>query len=185
MAIPVSSIKEGCCDNDLRSYNTFKGDNLDSGPTCDIVIECSDKYILVEEKSVLFGFFHLCLKELRLDIDKNYKYNKNGTQYLKISEIISVIQGLSIEVKERILDENIENLLSTYSKKINNMTHILATQRDSNKTHNMQIFYLYCKSGKPIDRIMSTYLSRYRKKIFIECNDLKSYLQNKPECKNV
>ena len=68
---------------------------------------------------------------------------------------------------------------------INNMTHILATQRDSNKTHNMQIFYLYCKSGKPIDRIMSTYLSRYRKNIFIECNDLKSYLQNKPECENV
>ena len=188
MAIPVSNIKEGCCNNDLSSYNIIDGDSLDSvGSTCDMIIECSDKYILVEEKSLLFGFFDLCFKEKKLNhLDlESYKFYKNGTQYLKISEIISVIQSLNTDVKKRILAENIADLLSTSSKKVSNTTHILATQKNSNKTHDMTIFYLYCSSGKPIDRIMSTYLSRYRKNIFIECNDLKSYLQNKPDCENV
>lgn len=184
MAIPVSKIQEGCCDNDLSSYNIIDGDSLDSvGSTCDKIIECSDKYILVEEKSLLFGFFHLCLKELNIDLE-SYKFYDNGTQHLKISEIITAIQSLNRDIKERILAENITNLLYTSLKKVSNTTHILSTQRDSNKTHNMQIFYLYCKSGKPIDRIMNNYLSKNRKNIFIECNDLKSYLQNKSDCEN-
>lgn len=187
MAIPVNNIQQGCCNNDLSSYNIIDGDSLDSaGSTCDMIIECSDKYILVEEKSLLFGFFDLCFKEKKLNhLDlESYKFDNNGTQYLKISEIISVIQkNLNIDVKERILAENVADLLSTSLKKVSNTTYILSKQRND-KTKNMPIFYLYCNSGTPIDRLMSVWFSRYKKNknVFIECNDLKSFLELKADC---
>ena len=179
MAIPIGKIQEGCCDNDLSNFSIIDGDALDTvGSTCDKVIECSDKYILVEEKSLLFGFFNLCFNELGVDLE-TYKYDNNGITYLKITDVISLIQSLNTDVKERLLAENSTLLLSSSLKKVSNTTHILATQLDSTKTANMPIFYLYCNSGKPIDIIMSTWLSRNRKNVFIECNDLKNYLHQK------
>ena len=176
MAIPIAKIQEGCCDSDLSQFTIINGDSLDPVcPTCDKIIECSDKYILVEEKSLLFGFFNRCFNELDRDLE-TYKYKDNGTTYLKISEVIALIQSLNINVKEKILAENIAHLMATSLKKVSNTTHILATQFDSSKTGNMPIFYLYCNSGKPIDAIMSTWLSRDRKSVFIECKDFKKYL---------
>ncbi|MCD6432860.1 MAG: hypothetical protein J7L21_02355, partial [Sulfurimonas sp.] len=100
--------------------------------------------------------------------------------HLRISDIISLIQSLNTDIKKRLLSENITSLLSSSLKKASNTTHILATQLNSAKTADMPIFYLYCNSGKPIDRIMSSWLSRNRKNVFIECSDLKTYLQQKP-----
>lgn len=180
MAIPISIIQEGCCDTDLNQFTIIDGDALDSvGSTCDKIIECSDKYILVEEKSLLFGFLNACCLEMGEDLE-NYKYDNNGIIHLKISDVISSIQSLNTNIKEKLLAENITSLLSSSLKKVSNTTHILATKLDSSKTANMPIFYLYCNSGKPIDLIMSTWLSRNRRNVFIECSDLKSYLQHKP-----
>lgn len=179
MAIPIAKIQEACCDNDLNDFSIIDGDSLDSvGFTCDKIIECSDKYILVEEKSLLFGFFNLCCIELDIDLE-DYKYENTGVIYLKISDVISSISSLNTDIKERLLAENVASLLSTSLSKVSNTTHLLATQFNSNKTANMPIFYLYCNSGEPIDLIMSTWLSRNRKNIFIECNDLKNYLYHK------
>jgi hypothetical protein len=179
VAIPIAKIQEKCCDNDLSQFTIIDGDALDNiGSTCDKIIECTDKYILVEEKSLLFGFFNLCFNELNMDLE-TYKYNNNSIVYLKISDVIASIQTLSIDVKERILAENIASLLSSSLRKVSNTTNILATKLDSKKTENMPIFYLYCNSGRPIDLLMSTWLSRNRKNIFIECTDLKTYLQQK------
>jgi len=179
VAIPIAKIQEGCCNSDLSQFTIIEGDALDSaGSTCDKIIVCSDKYILVEEKSLLFGFFNLCFKELNIDLE-TYKYSNSGIIYLKITDVILQIQSLNINIKERILAENIASLLSTSLKKVSNTTHLLATQCDSTKTANMPIFYLYCNSGKPIDMIMSTWLSRDRKNVFIECTDLKKILQQK------
>ena len=179
MGIPLKSIKEGCCDNSLVNFTIIDGDELDFiGSTCDKIIECDDTYILVEEKSLLFGFFNACFKEISLDIEE-YKYENNDIIYLNIDDVIEKINDIDIEVKKRLLSENITNLLSSSLKKVSNTTHLLATQFENTKTANMPIFYLYCNSGKPIDTLMALWLSRYKKNIFIECNDLKNYLQNK------
>ncbi|MEA2099037.1 MAG: hypothetical protein U9P72_02805 [Campylobacterota bacterium] len=177
MGIPVDTIKEGCCDNDLSNFIIIDGDDLDIiGSTCDKIIKCNDKYILVEEKSLLFGFFNECFNEMNIDIEE-YKYLENDIVHLKIDDVIEKINGMDTEVKKRLLSENITNLLSSSLKKVSNTTHILATKFDNTKTANMPIFYLYCNSGKPIDGIMSRWLSRYKKDIFIECNALKDDLQ--------
>lgn len=180
MAIPISNIQEGCCDIAFNSFTVHDGDSLDSvGSTCDKIIECRDTYILVEEKSLLFSFFDKCCKELDKDLE-TYKYMEEGVTYLEIDEVMTLIHTLSEDVKKRILAENLATLLMTSAKKASNTTQILCTNPDFNseKTKNMPIFYLYCKSKKPIDRIMSNWLSRDRKNIFIECSALRSKLED-------
>jgi len=74
VAIPIGSIKEDCCDSTLASFSIIEMDKLDSvGSTCDKVIECKDKYYLVEEKSITLSFLDNCCREINKDFD-SYKY---------------------------------------------------------------------------------------------------------------
>jgi len=180
VAIPIKSIKEKCCDSYLSTFSIIEMDELDNiGSTCDKVIECRDKYYLVEEKSIILSFLHNCCKEINKDFD-SYKYQDNSTIYLKIDEVIELIQPMNIEVKRRILSDTIVNMTNTSAKKASNTTDILNKRFNSNKTGNMPTFYLYCNSGKPIDVIINRLLGFYKKTIFIECQKLKEKLEE--EC---
>ena len=176
MAIPIKNIKEGCCDANLASYSIIDMDALDNiGSTCDKVIECRDKYYLVEEKSISLSFLDNCCRELGIRLDE-YKYMDGDIQYLKISEIIGLIQPMHIEVKRRILSDTIVNMINTSAKKASNTTDILNKRFNNQKTSNMPTFYLYCNSGKPIDMIIHRLLKNYKKTTFIECLKLKEKL---------
>ncbi|RUM70955.1 MAG: hypothetical protein DSZ07_01515 [Sulfurovum sp.] len=180
MAIPIKSIKEKCCDSHLNAYSIIDMDSLDNvGSTCDKVIECRDKYYLVEEKSITLSFLDNCCRELNLKLD-DYKYMNEGIQYFKISEVIGLIQPLHVEVKKRILSDTIVNMINTSAKKASNTTDILNKQFNNQKTSNMPIFYLYCNSRTPIDAMINRLLGFYKKTIFIECRKLKEKLEE--EC---
>jgi len=180
VAIPIRSIKEKCCDSTLDSFSVIEMDALDNdGSTCDKVIECQDKYYLVEEKSITLSFLHNCCKEINEDFD-SYKYEDNNITYLKIDEVIILVQAINIEVKRRILSDTIVNMTNTSAKKASNTTDILNKQFDSSKTANMSAFYLYCNSGHPIDDLINRLLLLYKKTIFIECLKLKEKLEQ--EC---
>jgi len=182
VAIPVRNIQENCCDFDLSSFTVIDGDDLDRvGSTCDKIIECSDKYILVEEKSILFAFLNNCCTENSINLDTSYKYTDGEIEYLKITDVITnVVHPMNEEVKKRILSETITDLISTSGKKASNTTTLLATSFDVTKTKDMQVYYLYCNSGKPIDLIIQVYLDRFKKLKFIECQVLKQILEQ--EC---
>ena len=180
MAIPIGNIKEKCCDSNLTSFSIIEMDSLDDvGSTCDKVIECKEKYYLVEEKSITLSFLHNCCIEINENFD-SYKYEDNDIIYLKITEIIQLIQPMNIEVKRRILSDTIVNMTNTSAKKASNTTDILNKRFNNTKTSNMSIFYLYCNSGKPIDMIIHRLLAKYKKTTFIECLKLKEKLQE--EC---
>jgi len=180
VAIPIGSIKEKCCDSTLASFSVIEMDELDNvGSTCDKVIECADKYYLVEEKSITLSFLDNCCREINKDFD-SYKYKDNEIIYLKIDELISLVQAMDIEVKRRILSDTIVNMTNTSAKKASNTTDILNKKFDSSKTSNMSAFYLYCNSGTPIDMIIHTLLSKYKNTIFLECLKLKEKLEQ--EC---
>jgi len=178
VGIPLVKIKEGCCDSDLSQFTIIDGDELDYvGSTCDKIIECSDKYILVEEKSIIFAFLNNCCKENKIDLDANYKFTTDDIKHINVTKIIDeVIRDMDINIKKRILSDTIVDMISSSAKKASNTTDLLNKRFDATKTADMTIFYLYCNSGKPIDRIMSNWLSRYKTEIFIECNALKNYL---------
>jgi len=180
VAIPIRNIKEGCCDAELASYSMIDMDCLDDiGSTCDKVIECKDRYYLVEEKSLTLSFLDNCCRELNLKLD-DYKYINGDIQYFKMSEVIGLIQSLHVEVKRRVLSDTIVNMTNTSAKKASNTTDILNKQFDNQKTSNMPTFYLYCNSGKPIDMIIHRLLQNYKKTTFIECLKLKEKLEQ--EC---
>ncbi len=87
---------------------------------------------------------------------------------------------MHIEVKRRILSDTIVNMINTSAKKATNTTDILNKRFDSSKTSNMPTFYLYCNSGRTIDRIIHRVLLSYKKTMFIECLKLKEKLEQ--EC---
>ena len=181
MGIPIRNIKEKCCDSDLSAFRIIEMDELDDvGSTCDKVIECHDKYYLVEEKSILLSFFTNCCKELNIDFDVEYKYDEEGIKYLNMDGLFELTQSMDTEVKRRILSDNMVNLINTSAKKASNTTDILNKQFDNTKTSNMPIFYLYCKSGHEVDGVLYTLLSLYKKTLFIECQTLKEKLEE--EC---
>ncbi len=180
MDILVDSIKENCCDNHLSSYAPIDMDCLDNiGSTCDKVIECTDRYYLVEEKSVVFAFLDNCCKEINQSVD-DYKYFNGEIEYLKINDVIALIQPINLEIKKRILSDTIVNLIHDSAKKASNTTDILNKRFDSAKTSNMSIFYLYCNSGTPLDMIIHRLLTKYKRTFFIECLRLKEKLEQ--EC---
>jgi len=119
--------------------------------------------------------------ESSINLDTSYKYTECGIEYINITDVINnVVHLMNIEVKKRIFSDTVTNLISTSGKKASNTTYLLATNFDITKTKDMQVFYLYCKSGKPIDRIIHEYLLRFRKLKFIECQVLKQILEQ--EC---
>ena len=176
MAIPIESIKEGCCDSRLSSLSIIDGDSLDpKGSTVDKIIECKDKYYLVEEKSILLDFSNkLCQKNKRHFVD--FKVIKDESEYFNISEISKLIETMSKDSVKLVLQDSIIDMIGSSGKKASNTTNILNKKFDSTKTSNMPMIYLYCKSGKPIDKILERVLQK-RKINFIECNSLKKRLE--------
>lgn len=182
MAIPINTIKQKCCDNDLSTFTVIDGDSLDQNdPTCDKIIECGNKYILIEEKSLILRFCTLCCEEAGHNLE-SYKYVNNGITYLRLTDIFNLIHPMSIDIKKRILAEMTTSMLTTSMSKVSNTTHILSTDSrfDPAKAKGMKPLYLYCKSGKAIDAIMAAWLSRNKKTPFIECTALKNKLMT--EC---
>ncbi|MFK5976940.1 MAG: hypothetical protein QM493_10560 [Sulfurovum sp.] len=180
MAIPLKKLKEGCCDSSLHSFSITNGDELDNVyATCDKIIECSDRYILIEEKSILLGFFDSCCIERGESLEE-YKYFNGEVEYLKITELITLVQSMDNSIKKLLLAQTITNLMFSSAKKISNTTNLLCKQDDSDKTNGILTFYLYCSSGHPIDNILYAWLSEYKKNIFFECQDLKQKLEE--EC---
>ena len=177
MDIPVKSIKEKCCDEHLEPFHVIEMDRLDDiGSTCDKVIECRDKYYLVEEKSIVFSFLDNFCREIGQNVDE-YKYKIDGIEYLRIHDIIALMHSVDIEVKKRLLSDSIVNLIHDSAKKSSNTTDILTKKFNAQKTSDMPVFYLYCDSRTDFDAIIHRLLTKYKRTFFIECLKLKEKLE--------
>ena len=181
MGIHLKDLKEGCCDKYPSSLTYLDGDKFDANrATCDKIIECSDKYILVEEKSFLLGFLNACCDEAKTNLGSFMDDDMIN------NELMTFIDNkFTLEEKKRIFAESVTRLFMSSLDKVSNTTHILATDYDNNKSKNMPIVYLYCKSGKSaIDKLASLSLAKYKnekKQVMIECGKLEKFLQQK-EC---
>lgn len=181
MGIHLDKLKEGCCDKYPSSLTYLDGDEFDENrATCDKVIECNDKYILVEEKSFLLGFLNACCDEAKTNLGA---FMNSDIINDKLIEFIDT--NFTIEEKKRTFAESVTRLFMSSLDKVSNTTHILATDYNNDKSKNMPIVYLYCKSGKSaIDKLASLSLAKYKnekKQVMIECGKLEKFLQKK-EC---
>lgn len=181
MGIHLDSLKEGCCDKYPSSLSYLDGDLFDANrATCDKIIECDERYILVEEKSFVLGFFNACCKERGKNIST---FMQEGV--LTDDLIAFIDENFSLDEKKRIFAESVTTLFISSLDKVSNTTHILATEYDRDKSKNMPIIYLYCKSGKSkIDKLASISLAKYKnekKQVMVECDKLENFLE-KREC---
>ncbi|MEA2028985.1 MAG: hypothetical protein U9N49_08415 [Campylobacterota bacterium] len=178
MGIHIEALKEGCCEYPTQ-LNFLDGDAFDANrATCDKVIECDDKYILVEEKSFIFGFFDSCCQEKKKSIGAFIEDGKLSDRLISFID-----ENYTLEEKRRVFAESVTKLFISSLDKVSNTTHILATEYNSDKSKNMPIIYLYCKSGKsPIDRLATLSLSKYKnekKQVMVECSKLEKFLEIK------
>jgi len=179
VGIYLDKLTEGCCDKYPSSLSYLDGDDFDANrATCDKIIECQSKYILVEEKSFLLGFFDACCKEAHSNLGA---FSHNGIIDDSIIQFID--ENFTLDEKKRIFAETVTTLFISSLNKVSNTTHILATKYNIDKSRNMPIIYLYCKSGKSkIDRLASLSLAKYKnekKQVLVECDKLEKFLQQK------
>lgn len=178
MGIHLDNLKEGCCEYPT-SLSYLDGDTFDPNrATCDKIIECNDKYILVEEKSFVLGFFNACCAEKKKSLGN---FLQEGILNDKL--ICFIDDNFTLEEKKRIFAENVVQLFMSSLEKVSNTTHILATNYNTDKSKNMPIIYLYCKSGQSkIDKLISLSLAKYKnekKQVMVECVKLEKFLELK------
>ena len=179
MGIHLKNLQEGCCEKYLQSLSYLDGDDFDNNrATCDKIIECNDRYILVEEKSFILGFLNACCKEKKQNMSSFMK-----DDILSDDLIVYIDENFTLDEKKRIFAESVTRLFMSSLDKVSNTTHILATEYNKDKSKNMPIIYLYCNSGNsPIDKLASLSLSKYKnekKQVMIECNKLEKFLKIK------
>jgi len=179
VGIHLENLKEGCCDKYPSTLSYLDGDKFDANrATCDKIIDCNDRYILVEEKSFILGFLNACCREKKQNISSFMEED-----ILSDELILFLDENFTLDEKKRIFAENVTTLFMSSLDKVSNTTHILATEYDKDKSRNMPIIYLYCKSGKSkIDKLASLSLAKYKnekKQVMIDCDKLEKFLKIK------
>jgi len=124
------------------------------------------------------GFLNACCKEKKQNISF---FMEDG---ILSDNLISFIdENFTLDEKKRIFAESVTTLFMSSLDKVSNTTHILATEYDKDKSRNMPIIYLYCKSGKSkIDKLASLSLVKYKnekKQVMIDCDKLEKFLKIK------
>ncbi len=178
MGIHLNTLKEGCCEYP-SALSYLDGDDFDANrATCDKIIECGSRYILVEEKSFVLGFLQACCQEKKVNFGKFIVEDSLSDEFFEFIET-----NFTLEEKKWLFAESVTKLFMSSLDKVSNTTHILATQYCAEKSKNMPIIYLYCNSGNsPVDKLASLSLSKYKnekKQVMIECQKLEKFLKIK------
>lgn len=175
MGISLKSLSEGCCEY-LESLGCINLDEEKEDKTMssvDKVLECDDKYVFIEEKSFLLEYFRLAGER------NNTKFcPKNG---IVTDDFLDNISKLQTETKKELMYKALADKLLSISDKVRDTTLILSNKDNANeKLKNAETIYLYCKSGTPIDAILSiTFNSKNHREKIIACCDLQKYLEKK------
>jgi len=175
VGISLSTLTEGCCEH-LKKLSTtnlddYKSDKCSS--SIDRLLECDDKYILIEEKSFLLDYFRLAGKEAKI-------------QFQPIDEkvqdtFLETIKELPRETKEKIMYKSFSEKTLSSADKIKD-TMILLCQDENfcnEKIKKSKIIYLYCKSNNLyVDKLLNIiFNSKQADKKIIECSKLDKYLK--------
>jgi len=172
VGIRIREIEEGCCD-ELNNRHPIKGDKLDDHQkTIDNILECDDKYVLIEERSFIMDFFRKASHGRR----RFSHFIRDGV----LEDDFFVFLGtLEKEEKHDIFKKSALELLEAIPNKVENTLTYL---KNKVKINNSLIVILYCKSETEIDKIASIVFAKYNNEeenTVLECQKLEKYLQAK------
>ena len=172
MGICIATLEEGCCEY-LNNLDTHDGDqDTDNNPTIDNILECDDKYVLIEEKSFLLHFFRNVCKGKK----KFSSFISNGDLD---DSYFAFLATFTKKEKSDIFKKCSLELLDEMPKKVETSIRYLEHE---NKIENSKNVILYCNSGTEIDVIASILFARYNNEeenTVLECSKLKKFLKLK------
>jgi hypothetical protein len=174
VGVCISDLEEGCCDY-LTSLSPIKGDKFDNHKkTVDNILECNDKYILIEERSFILDFF----RKACIGRKKYSHFIKNGILEDSFFEFLSTLSKIE---KREIFQKSSLELLEDIPKKVETTLTYL---KDEVKISNSLNIILYCKSEEAmeISSIASILFARYNNEeenTVLECQKLEKFLQQK------
>ncbi len=180
MGILVTELGEGCCEHlEKRDDKIYldeykkKDKQYASKASIDYLIECKDKYILIEEKSFIIHYLRLAGEE----IEENFK-TKDGEIN---DEFLDKLKNLNRDKKEKIgYKSAFDMILSSFDKIKDTMVLLYDDDKFKNeKIKDAKIVYLYCKPKDfpqfKIFNILFNRKSSMRK--IVECSDFPNFLE--------
>lgn len=173
----LSEIEEGCCSEILNKFNSLNFDELNSREfgnfsRCDYVIDCSEKYIFIEEKSFIQAFIR--------EMDSNIY--QNDFDLKKVFEKLKELREKNEDKFNYLMCNSILNLTATSNNKLKDTILILSKQNDIKKIQNSSMIYLYClfkDKNNPINRLFNIVINnrlRKLKRFLIPCHELEKEL---------
>lgn len=172
MGVCIEHLEEKCCDY-LTSLSPINGDDLDeNNKTVDNILECNDKYILIEEKSFILDFFRKsCVGRKRFS-----HFIKDG---MLEDDFFDFLNTLDKKEKSDVFKKGSLELLDVMPQKVKiTLTYL----ENETKISNSLNIILYCNSGTEIDKIASVIFARYNNEeenTVLECQKLEKFLELK------
>ena len=178
MGIPLKRLTEGCCETlnelDTLDLDSYKSDK--SMSSVDNLLECTDKYIFIEEKSFLLDYYRLAGEEI-----DSYLKPVDGQI---TDEFLKKISKLDREVKKRLMYQALYEKTVSSVDKVKDTTFLLCGDDAfcNEKVKRAITIYLYCQSGEPIDKLLTKVFDLKKTKSrdkFVACKDLIKTLERK------
>ena len=174
MGVCIKQLEEGCCEY-LTSLSPLDGDKKNQNKkTIDNILECNDKYILIEEKSFILDFYRKsCIGRKIFS-----HFIQDGTLE---DDFFDFLDTLTNAEKSQIFQNSALELLEVMPEKVETS---LSDLPNKEKVQNSLNIILYCKSDTEIDKIASILFARYNNEeenTVIECQKLEKFLKSK-EC---
>ena len=174
MGVCIKQLEEGCCEY-LTSLSPLDGDKKNQNKkTIDNILECDDKYILIEEKSFILDFYR-----------KSCQGRKKFSHFIQDGKLeddfFDFLDTLTNAEKSQIFQNSALELLEVMPEKVETS---LSDLPNKEKVQNSLNIILYCKSDTEIDKIASILFARYNNEeenTVIECQKLEKFLKSK-EC---
>lgn len=177
MGIHLSDLEEGCCNklNSLKTINLDKYKKDKSSSSIDRLLECNDKYILIEEKSFLLDYFRLAAQEAKI------KYAPQDG--IIEDSFLETIKELPREIKEKTMYKSFSEKTLSSADKIKDTVIMLCQDEKfcNDKIKKSEIIYLYCNSNHlHVDKLLNIiFNSKRAKQKIVECSKLDKYLEKK------
>ena len=172
MGVCIKDLEEKCCGY-LTSLSPRSGDDFDDNQkTIDNILECKDKYILIEERSFILDFF----RKACIGRKKFSHFIQDGRLE---EDFFTFLETISSEEKSNLFRKSAMELLDAIPDKVR---VTLSYLEDKVKTSNSLNVILYCKSETEIDKIASILFARYNNEeenTILECDKLEKFLQQK------
>lgn len=177
MGIHLTDLEEGCCNklNSLKTINLDEYKKVKSSSSIDRLLECNDKYILIEEKSFLLDYFRLAAQEAEI------KYSPQDG--IIEDAFLETIKKLPREIKEKTMYKSFSEKTLSSADKIKDTIIMLCQDEKfcNDKIKKSEIIYLYCNSNHlHVDKLLNIiFNSKKAKQKIVECSKLDKYLEKK------